>query len=220
MSPFATLLARLLLATVWLTAGFSKLAQDGQSRSEAIEDFHVLPRSAAQMFGIMLPWIELSLGALLLIGMWLPYAAGVSAVLLVLFSLAISINLLKGRDVECNCFGQLGQARISWAAVARNVALLAAALWILLVPSDYFSVDGWKAGVGLRAGHPPIIDFVPVLLLLGAGLLAWALGAAAWAVAGLVARADDGPAVSLPERQHLRRWLGLSATEGETASER
>ncbi|MDE2003411.1 MAG: methylamine utilization protein MauE, partial [Betaproteobacteria bacterium] len=61
-------------------------------------------------------------------------ASGMVALLLV-FSVAVTINLVRGRrDVDCGCFGPAGtsNAGLSGWIVLRNLALaaMAAALWV------------------------------------------------------------------------------------------
>src|SRR5438105_4554525 len=105
--PYLVLLARLALGSMWIMAGAAKLAQK-QPHGEAVDKFGLLPRPLAGAVGTALPYLELALGLFLLIGQWTAPAAAVSAALLLLFSLAIGINLIHGRKVECHCFGQAG----------------------------------------------------------------------------------------------------------------
>src|SRR5438445_228092 len=101
MHPFIILLARLALGSTWVVAGIAKLAQRG-SRGDSVAEFGLLPRRLADAVGRALPWAELALGLLLLAGLWTSAAAAASAALLVAFTLAISINLARGRRVECH----------------------------------------------------------------------------------------------------------------------
>jgi hypothetical protein len=151
---------------------------------------------------------------LLLVGLGTAPAAAASAGLLAVFALAISLNLARGQKIECHCFGQWGRARISWASVARNLALLGAALLLVRFRPEYLTLEGC-----LRSTDPPVLDFIPVLLLAVTGIMVWSLGVAAWAVAHALARAEGGPALGLPERRYLRRWLA-SRSGGPGAEDR
>ncbi len=206
MHPYALVLARFVLGSMWVIAGLGKLA-DREPRGRAVADFGLLPRPTADVLGTALPWIELALGILLLVGLGTAPAAAASAGLLAVFTLAISINLARGRKIECHCFGQWGRARISWASVARNLALLGAALMLVRFRQEYLTLEGWIQGAALPPTDPPVLDFVPVLLLAVSGILVWSLGVSAWEVAQALARAEGGPSLGLPERRFLRRWL-------------
>jgi uncharacterized membrane protein YphA (DoxX/SURF4 family) len=75
----------------------------------------------------VLPWVEIALGALLVAGLARPYPAIATAVLLVLFTVLLVVNLVRGRTPPCACFGTRSREPSSAASVVRNIALLALA---------------------------------------------------------------------------------------------
>jgi hypothetical protein len=173
----------------------------------------------ANAAGAALPYAELTLGALLLAGLWTVPAIAASVCLLALFSVAIIVSLVRGRQIECHCFGQMSRGPISWLTAGRNVGLLTVALGLALQRSDYLTLDGWRSGTALRPTDPAVAGIVPMLLLaLSAGLV-WVLGVSAWKVAMAVAKAEDGPALGMAERDYLRQWMGLSGGERLAAGE-
>jgi len=112
------LVARLLLAAIFIIAGFSKLADLKGSR-KTLTDFG-LPTVFANPLGILLPLAELTIAGLLL-----PVASawwgGLSAlVLLLLFIVGIGINLTLGRTPDCHCFGQVHSKPVGWPTILRN----------------------------------------------------------------------------------------------------
>jgi uncharacterized membrane protein YphA (DoxX/SURF4 family) len=74
-----------------------------------------------------LPWVEIGLGAVLVSGLVRPLAAALAAVLLVLFSLLLAVNLARGRRPPCGCFGSRSREPISAWSLVRNLGLLALA---------------------------------------------------------------------------------------------
>jgi thiol-disulfide isomerase/thioredoxin/uncharacterized membrane protein YphA (DoxX/SURF4 family) len=124
----ALLVARLILALVFLVAGFAKLADRSGSR-QAIIDFG-LPVSLASLLGLLLPLAELVVAALLLVtrSAWLG-AIGAGALLLA-FIAGISINLAQGRRPDCHCFGQLESEPVGGRTLARNIVLLGVASFV------------------------------------------------------------------------------------------
>src|ERR1700704_2719041 len=112
------LLCRLLLAGVFATAAAAKLAdRDGTSR--AVTDFG-LPPSLARPLALLLPLAEFTVAILLITtssGSW----GGVGALaLLLIFSIGITANLIRGRNPDCHCFGQLRSKPIGWPTIIRN----------------------------------------------------------------------------------------------------
>lgn len=125
----AVLIARLLLALVFGVAGIAKAA-DLDASSRALTDFG-LPEKLAIPLGRVLPFIEIltALALIPLASVW--WGAIVSFALLVVFTAAIGINLVRGQTPNCRCFGQLHSKPVSWATCIRNLLLAAVAAFIL-----------------------------------------------------------------------------------------
>lgn len=219
MHPFVLVLARLALGITWITAGVAKLTA-GDGRDDGVAKFGLLSDRVARPVGRGLPFVELVLGSLLVAGLWVVPAAATSAILLAAFSAVIALNLIRGREIECHCFGQLGRGPISGWSVARNLVLLAFAAAQLVWPSGYLALDG-IIHPGVTYGPvPPAADFLPVLFLAGAATLLCALGDSSWRLARAVASAERGPALSSADRQFLRRWLRPSSLPGAARTRR
>lgn len=90
----------------------------------------------ANAFALILPWLEAIIGVLLVTGFWRREAAAITAALLVMFLVAVGYVLWQGIDVEhCGCFTVGGEGRSAgWTLIASDLGLLAAALYVLLVP--------------------------------------------------------------------------------------
>ena len=164
----ALLIARLLLAAVFILAGAAKLLDLKGSR-QAITDFGV-PSSLASPLGILLPLSELAVAATLIPTATAWWGAIGALALLLVFVLGISINLARGRNPDCHCFGQLHSAPAGWKTLARNGALAAVAGFVLwegydgagsstvtwawdLSTNQLFGLVGGLLALGLLAGQ-------------------------------------------------------------------
>lgn len=89
----------------------------------------------ANALAVVLPWIEGVTGVLLITGLWRREAAAVAAGMLVMFLVAVSYVLWQGIDVgHCGCFSVGGEGRSAgWTLIAGDLALLAGALYVMLV---------------------------------------------------------------------------------------
>ena len=76
----------------------------------------------------VVPWVELALGALLLAGFGLPWTALAAVALLGMFTVAVAVNLARGRHPPCACFGSLSRRPLGPAVVVRNLILLTLAI--------------------------------------------------------------------------------------------
>src|SRR5437016_3876416 len=125
------LLTRLLLAGVFLVAGFAKLADRAGSR-QALLDFGV-PSLLVTLLGVLLPLAELVVAVALLPTATAWWGALGALVLLLLFVGGISYNLARGRQPDCHCFGQLHSAPTGRATLLRNLVLAALAGFVVAV---------------------------------------------------------------------------------------
>lgn len=119
---------RALLAIVFTVAGIAKLRDRSGSR-KAVQDFGVPPRLAAPLAAI-LPVLELVIAVALIPSSSAHWAALAAFVLLILFSLAIVINLARGKQPDCHCFGQLHSSPVGSSTLVRNGVLAAVAGFI------------------------------------------------------------------------------------------
>lgn len=148
--PWLGTAVRLGLAGVWLVAGATKVG-DLAASGRAVNAYQVMPYPAAQVVGAALPFVELALGMLLLVGLGTRLAAGFSAGLLVVFIAGIVSAWSRGLAIDCGCFGSGGQLAAGQSPaylpeILRDVGFLALAGYLLLRPRSRLSVDGWLAG--------------------------------------------------------------------------
>lgn len=121
---------RLVLGGVFIVAAVSKIADRGGSR-QAMMDFGI-PASLAPVAATLLPVFELLVAAALLFGPVARLGAAGAVVLLVVFMIAIGVNLAQGRRPDCHCFGQVHSSPVGGSTLVRN-ALLAALAGVVLL---------------------------------------------------------------------------------------
>ena len=115
----AVLLARAVLALVFLIAGVAKLADLDTSR-DTVEAFgFTLP--VARVVGTALPFAEITVALGLLVQQSSRWAAVAAIVLLAGFTAAIGRALSRGSRPNCNCFGQLTSQAIGAQTIGRNL---------------------------------------------------------------------------------------------------
>ncbi|WP_422738599.1 MauE/DoxX family redox-associated membrane protein [Micromonospora sp. WMMD729] len=145
--PWLGTAARLGLAAVWLVAGASKVG-DLAASGRAVNAYQVLPYDAATVLGAALPFVELALGLLLLLGLATRLSAAISTALLLVFIAGISSAWTRGLAIDCGCFGSGGQLAEGQAPsylpeILRDLGFLILAGFLLIWPRTPVSVDGW-----------------------------------------------------------------------------
>ena len=116
-----SVVARVIVGLVLLAAGALKLA--GRSWTAEAAGFGTPPWLAP-----VVPWFELVLGALLVVGVGMPLTAWVAAGLFAVFTVLVAVRVAQGSTAPCACFGTLSADRVGPSTVARNAVLLALAV--------------------------------------------------------------------------------------------
>jgi len=100
-----------------------------------LRNYRLLPSGLIIPVAIILPWTELFLGSLLIFGFFPKKAAIGLSLLLMIFVLAILINLVRGLDFNCGCFSTSpGSSRykgIIW--IARDILIFGLGAIIIFI---------------------------------------------------------------------------------------
>ena len=149
------------LALIFLASAIPKLRHP-KGFILAVLEYRVLPTRLSWLYARLLPPLELLLALLLLSGAAVRLAAIALSLLLLSFMIAISINLTRGRNLDCHCFGKARRRSIGWGLLLQDGALLGAALALATITSAWITPEPWSvfrlSGL-VQAGSP--------LLLLG-----------------------------------------------------
>lgn len=119
-------IASVLIGLMFVLAGASKLAI-GPAWPEQARGFGA-PRWAA----LVVPWIELAIGAALVAQLARPWPAVAAIAILLLFTALIVRHLLAGQAPSCACFGAWSAKPVGRGHLVRNTVFLAVAalaLW-------------------------------------------------------------------------------------------
>ena len=137
-------LARLGLAAVWLVSGTLK-ATDLDQTVVAVRAYNVLPRAAVDVVAALLPFFEIALGLLLLLGIGTRLVAVISGGLLLVFIAGVAQAWARGLSIDCGCFGGGGAVAPGATAyvqeIVRDVGFLALAAWLVVRPHTLLSMD-------------------------------------------------------------------------------
>ncbi|NUP23803.1 MAG: DoxX family membrane protein [Streptomyces sp.] len=139
--------ARLLLAVVLSYAGLVKI-QDLTEAGRTVALYRIVPEDSAQLVGGVLPFIELALALLLVVGLATRAVAVATAVLMVTYIAAIASVWARGLSIDCGCFSSGGSVtsgaeRGYVIDIARDLAFLGAAVLLIWNPRTRYALDRW-----------------------------------------------------------------------------
>jgi hypothetical protein len=132
MDPALAAMLRGALGLLLLAAAWHKL-RDLSAFGTALAGYRLLPAWATGIVAPAFAATEVGAGAALLAPVNATPGALLGAALLLIYTTAILVNLVRGRrDIDCGCGGPALKQPLGPALVARNVVLLGASLVCLL----------------------------------------------------------------------------------------
>jgi len=120
--PIIVLVVRVALGALFVTAGALKIGHFDLFASE-IAGFQLLPHAVIAPLALLLPFVEVLLGAYLILGLFTRAAGWFAAFELALFAAAIASAVVRGISTSCGCFGPSDATMTSWPEVGRDAGL-------------------------------------------------------------------------------------------------
>ena len=144
LQPWIGLLSRLTLGGVLFVAGYLKVDKLEVSQM-AVRSYELLPIPIANFLGQTLPFFEVVVGLLLILGAATRAVAALGGFTMFIFIIAIAQAWARGLNIDCGCFGgggtvDPGQTRYLQ-EILRDAGLVALALFLVRYPITKFSID-------------------------------------------------------------------------------
>jgi uncharacterized membrane protein YphA (DoxX/SURF4 family) len=150
--PWIALVARLVLGGVLLAAGLLKYKHLDKSQM-AVRAYELLPISLANFLGIVLPFLEIGIGILLILGAAIRISAICGSILMAIFIIGISQAWARGLSIDCGCFGGGGQVAPGSAnylpEILRDLGLALLGIFLFRFPQSKFALDKTPAEKGI-----------------------------------------------------------------------
>ncbi|HYO75684.1 MAG TPA: MauE/DoxX family redox-associated membrane protein [Thermoanaerobaculia bacterium] len=128
--PWLTIRVQLALGAIFIAAALPKIS-DPPSFAHMIYNYRILPGGLINITALVMPWVELIAGLALIVGVWVRPARTLIAAMLVVFIVAISINLLRTNAIDCGCFDvsaagktHAEQIKDMWMVILRDIGML------------------------------------------------------------------------------------------------
>jgi len=122
--------ARIVLGIVFVYASYDKILHPA-AFAKVIYNYQILPDELVNLSAIFLPWLELIIGSLLIIGVWLPGSVFTGNILLIIFFCALMYNKARGLDISCGCFSTSeGEAPESTLYLVRDFSFVVIAVYL------------------------------------------------------------------------------------------
>lgn len=140
-NKYIILVSRLFLGFIFLSFGMSKIS-DPVAFAKEIGNYDLLPIFSLNFFAIILPWIEIVIGILLILGIRLKANALIGAILMVIFIIMVAIAWARGLDISCGCSSAFPQ-KVGLPKILENSGLLFLSFLIYINPLNNFTFENF-----------------------------------------------------------------------------
>ncbi|UCD17666.1 MAG: DoxX family membrane protein [Candidatus Zixiibacteriota bacterium] len=139
-NDYLGLLLRLFLGVVFVYASIDKIVLPAQF-ARIIYNYHLVPAELVNIIALLLPWIELVCGVVLILGIYKQGSVLIINLMLVVFAVAVGINMFRGVDLECGCFTVSSKAKSNALVFfLRDLGLLAIGIYLTFNRSTRFNL--------------------------------------------------------------------------------
>jgi uncharacterized membrane protein YphA (DoxX/SURF4 family) len=158
--PWLSLVVRLAMAAILVFAAIPKL-QDIDQSVRAVRAYRLLPEAVVPFVGTALPFLELVLAALLLVGVFTRLAAFIWLGMMAAFLVGVIWVWAKGYSIDCGCFGGGGDVEEGTTNyplhLMERLGFIAMGAFLAAFPRSALSVDAWMRG-DTASGRPRLED--------------------------------------------------------------
>jgi uncharacterized membrane protein YphA (DoxX/SURF4 family) len=129
--------ARWILGGIFIYASIDKIIAPDHF-AKIIYGYYLFPEYSINLIAIILPYLEMVTGVAMIAGIY-PRSAGIIlGALLLFFSIAISINLVRGVEFDCGCFSvdEPGYLLTAKQLLVRDIILFLFSIYLVVFPGE------------------------------------------------------------------------------------
>jgi uncharacterized membrane protein YphA (DoxX/SURF4 family) len=135
------LVLRVLTSYLFLSTAFHKMFNYRQ-HIQIVDNYQIFKRRYTPTFVIFSIFVEITVSISLLVGLFIKWSLAIALFLLLVYTQAVLINLIRGRyDLSCGCGGIVGNDFISYKTIMRNIILMLLILVQFISVSPLFSIE-------------------------------------------------------------------------------
>lgn len=140
-NDYLTFICRLIFGGIFIYASLDKIAHPDQF-ARIVYNYHLLPGSLVNIFALILPVTEFLAGSMVILGLFYSGSRNYLIFLMIVFAVAIGINVIRGVDLECGCFTVSSRSKSAgFALIIRDFVMLIPGLVLLVSKSRRWLVD-------------------------------------------------------------------------------
>ncbi len=149
LQPWLSLVVRLSMAGILIAAAIPKMLNSDES-VRAVRAYRLLPEALVPFFGTALPYFEMVLALVLIVGVFTRWTAIVWLIMMAAFVFGVAWAWAKGYSIDCGCFGGGGDVAAGTTNYPQHMleraGFVALGVFLLVFPRTHASLDSWMKG--------------------------------------------------------------------------
>ena len=139
-NPHLVLVVRIFIGLLFIVSSIEKIANP-DAFAQSIASYKMLPVWLPLFIATILPWLELLCGFAILFGALTQGASLLLTAMLIIFTIAVMVALVRGLDISCGCFTQDPAAgKIGWMKILQNSTLIVLTIFLYYSRSESHSL--------------------------------------------------------------------------------
>lgn len=144
-NEYLYLMVRLAVGLVFIYASLDKIAHPAEF-ARIVNNYHLMPGILINLLAMVLPWLEAVCGVALILGIHKRGSIYIMNLMVLMFIVAIGINVIRGVNLECGCFTVSSKAKGSALNLLfRDLGLLALTIYLIFNRATRFDLIKTKA---------------------------------------------------------------------------
>ncbi len=151
---YLVLAARLLVGGLFVYASIHKIL-DPADFAVSIRNYMIIPLEWSNIAALALPWIEVTAGSFLILGIQTRPSALLTTGMMAVFVGAMMYAYSIGLDIDCGCFSSSASSsgKIGLLQIVRDSSLFFVSLLIVLADRGDFGIFGLRPSSASAAPH-------------------------------------------------------------------
>jgi uncharacterized membrane protein YphA (DoxX/SURF4 family) len=141
-NKYIYLIFRLVIGITFIWASMDKILNPADF-AKLVYNYRILPDFTINIFGIVLPWIELLCGIFIVVGFNTKSSSMILSVLLLIFIIAIIAAIFRGLDINCGCFSTdaTESSKVGYSLLFRDIIMLLMGAYLIICSNDFLCLQ-------------------------------------------------------------------------------
>lgn len=133
-------LVRFALGFLFIAVSIGKVASPGSFANE-IGNYLIFPEFSLNIIALIMAWFELLIGFLLITGIRVKANALLVSILMIIFNVLVLSAMIRGLDINCGCYSNIGAQKVGWTKIMENTATLLLSAFLFFTKTNKYSLE-------------------------------------------------------------------------------